>query len=106
VNLDLNFLVTLLFGAGGAGAIAGITNVVKTLRSGKIENEETLIRRMDTDNKKQQARAEEAEKRCDEAEAEAEAYRKERNAAQEYVALLRRTMIENGIRPPDFGDGK
>jgi TolA-binding protein len=103
VSLDLNFLVTLLFGAGGAGAVAGVTSVVKTLRSGKIENEETLIRRLDADNQKQQKRAEDAERRADQAEKEAEEYRIQRNQAQEQLARVRWFAIQNGLELPKFG---
>ena len=89
MNIDLNVLVTFLFGAGGAGAFAGILNVVKTLRSGKIENEETLIRRLDAANKAQGERTNAAEKRADEAEKETEEYRKQRNNAREQLARIR-----------------
>lgn len=105
--IDLNTMVVLLFGAGGAGAIAGVVNVIKTLRSGKIENEETLIRRLDADNKAQQERARAAEMRAEEAETEAEEYRKQRNAAREELALLRYHVMEKyGERPPSIGDLK
>lgn len=87
--IDLNLLVTLLFGAGGAGAVAGIQSVVKTLRSGKIENEETLIRRLDNDNKSQQKLREAAEDKADRAEKESEEYRKQRNRAREQLARVR-----------------
>jgi uncharacterized protein (DUF3084 family) len=86
--MDLNVLVTILFGAGGAGAVAGVLNVVKTMRSGKIEKEENLIRRLDAANKAQGERTEVAEKRADAAEQEAEEYRKQRNAAQERLAKI------------------
>lgn len=101
--MDLNVLFTLLFGAGGAGAVAGILNVIKLMKQGKIESEETLIKRLDVDNKKQQERAEAAEKRADEAETEAEGYRKQRNAAREEVARLRWFLIGNGLEPPEAG---
>lgn len=103
--VDINTLVVLLFGAGGAGAIAGVVNVIKTVRSGKIENEETLIRRLDADNKKQQEQREAAERRAEEAEAEAEGYRKQRNKAEEALARLRWHYItKTGEQPPKFGE--
>lgn len=94
MNIDLNLLVTFLFGAGGAGAVAGVMNVIKTLRSGKIENEETLIRRLDAANKAQGERSEAAEKRADEAEKEAEAYRRQRNNAREQLARIRYYVLK------------
>ena len=103
--MDLNLLVTLIFGAGGAGAIAGVLNVIKTLRSGKIENEETLIKRLDADNQKQQSLREEADARAEKASKEAEDYRKQRNAAQEELARLRWHYInKTGEQPPRFGE--
>lgn len=105
-SIDINTLVVMLFGAGGAGAIAGVVNVVKTIRGGKIENEETLIRRLDTDNKTQRERAEAAEKKAEEAEVEAEGYRKQRNKYREELARLRWHVIQKyGEEPPTFGEG-
>lgn len=105
MGLDLNVLVTLLFGAGAGGAVAGILNVIKTLRGGKIENEETLIRRLDIDNQKQQKLREAAETRAEYAEKEAEEYRIQRNKAREELAQLRWHVIEKyGVQPPIIGD--
>lgn len=107
MGIDLNVLVTLIFGAGAGGVVAGVINVVKTLRSGKIENEETLIRRLDIDNKKQQQRAEDAEAHADQAVKEAEEYRKQRNDALEELSLLRFYVMETyGDQPPRFGKEK
>lgn len=104
-GLDINVLVTLLFGAGAGGAIAGVINVIKTLRSGRIENEETLIRRLDTDNKKQQQLRIEAEKHAEEADKEAEEYRKQRNKAREQLARIRwHVMQKYGDELSGFGD--
>lgn len=94
MNIDLNVLVTFLFGAGGAGAVAGILNVIKTLRSGKIENEETLLKRLDAANKSQGERTNLAEKRADEAEREAEEYRRQRNSAREQLARIRYYVLK------------
>jgi hypothetical protein len=103
-GLDINVLVTLLFGAGAGGAVAGIVNVIKTLRSGKIESEETLIRRLDADNKKQQQLRVEAEKHAEEAEKEAEEYRKQRNKAREQLARIRwHVMQKYGDELTAFG---
>lgn len=89
MSFDLNTLVSLLFIAGGGGAVASILSVVKTMRSGKIESEDTLIKRMDADNKKQQILREAAEKHAEEAEKEAEEYRRQRNRARERLARVR-----------------
>jgi hypothetical protein len=105
MNFDINTLVSLLFVAGGGGAVAGILNFIKTIRSGKVETEETLIKRLDADNQKQQRRAEDAERRADKAEKEAEEYRIQRNGAREDYAKLRWYVIETyGKEPPKFGE--
>lgn len=106
MNFDLNTLISLLFIAGGGGAVAGVLNFIKTIRSGKVETEETLIKRLDADNQKQQRRAEDAERRADQAEKDAEEYRKQRNDAREQLAQLRWHVIEKyGEQPPKIGDG-
>lgn len=104
MTIDLNTLVSVLFIAGGGGAVMGIVNVVKTIRSGKIENEDTLIRRLDADNRNQQAARKEAEARADEAEREAEEYRKQRNQAKEKLARIRwHVMQKYGDELQGFG---
>lgn len=102
--MDLNLIFTILFGAGSGGAIIGVQNVIKAMKSGKVQSEETLLKRIDLDNRKQQQLRETAEKRTEEAENEAEEYRKQRNAAREEVAKLRWWIIEKGLEPPTFGD--
>lgn len=96
----LSALLVALFGAGGAGAVSGIITLVKTIKQGKVDSEETLLKRLDADNRQQQERTREAEKRADEAEKEAEAYRRQRDAALEKAARLRLTLIANKIEPP------
>lgn len=99
----LEFVLVALFGAGGAGAFASIGSLIRLLRRGKIENEETLIKRLDSNNAKQSERADLAEKRADTADKEADRYRKERDSARERVARLRRVLISHGIEPPEMG---
>lgn len=105
MNVDINTLIGLLFIAGGGGALAGIMNFIKTMRSGKVEKEETLIRRLDDDNKKQKAAREAAEARADEAEKEAEEYRRQRNNAREQLARIRYYAIQKyGDELKQFGE--
>jgi|SRR5882757_741602 len=100
---NLEFVLVALFGAGGAGAFSGILSLVRILRQGKIESEETLIKRLDTNNAKQSERADAAETRADAADKDSDRYRKQRDIARERVARLRRVLIDNGIEPPELG---
>lgn len=96
--MDLSTVIVALFGAGAGGAVSGLISLVRTWRQGKVDNEETLIRRLDEDNKRQATRAQAAEARADEAEKEAQGYRKERDKAWDEVARLKRVLIVNGIK--------
>jgi hypothetical protein len=87
MNPDIIFAA--LFGAGGTGALAGAWNIIQSFRKGKLENEETLIRRLDEDNKRQARLA-------DEALSEASRYRRQRNKAQDQAARFRRKLISLG----------
>lgn len=93
----LSTVIVALFGAGAGGAVSGLISLIRTFRQGKVDNEETLIRRLDEDNKRQAIRAQAAEDRADEAEKEAEGYRRERNKALDEVARLKRVLIQHGI---------
>lgn len=48
-------VLQLLLGAGGAGGIAGVVTVWRTWRKGKLDDEETLIKRLNDDNKDKDA---------------------------------------------------
>lgn len=89
-------LITALFGAGGAGMIAGLLNIVRSRQTGKIEREETLIARLDKSNKEHKDRADAAEIRADEAERETRQERIRANKALDKAALFRRMLIERG----------
>jgi len=93
----LNIVLVALFGAGAGGAVSGVISLIRTIRQGRVDNEETLIKRLDADNKRQSDRAEEAER-------EAREYRRERDDALDEAARLRRILIENGINYK-VGDG-
>jgi hypothetical protein len=83
-------IIATLFGAGGAGALAGIANIVKSRQKGKIEREETLIARLDASNKHHQDRADAAEKEA--AEERVKAYK-----ALEKAARLKALLLQHGI---------
>lgn len=90
-------IITALFGAGGAGLFAGISNVIKSRQKGNIEREETLITRLDSSNKHHQERADLAEDRADKAEKEAEQERRSKIKALEKAARLKAILLENRI---------
>lgn len=89
---SISTVLAILLGAGGAGGIGSLVAVFRSMRKGKLEDEETLIKRLDSSNK-------EHSKRADEAEAEAARYRSDRDKALEYAARLRRQLISEGLEP-------
>lgn len=88
--MTLDQLLAALLGVGGSGALAALWNVVRAARKGKLEDEETLIVRLNNENKKQQ-------KKADDAEIEADKMRKQRNRASDQAARYRRRLISLGI---------
>lgn len=60
----LSDLFIALIGAGGLGGAYGLMQLINGLRGGKLEREEKLIDRLNEDNKRQNVRADEAEKRA------------------------------------------
>lgn len=96
MTLTLNQILTLLLGAGGAGGIAGLFNMIRAARRGKLEDEETLIKRLNDDNKNQKERA-------DQAEAEASKMRRQRNVAWDQAARYRRRLIAMGVDEESLG---
>lgn len=84
-------VLALLLGAGGAGGLAGLINVLMAMRKGRLENEETLIRRLNEDSKQQGLRADEAETRAD-------TLRRQRDTVWEQAAMYRRQLLELGAR--------
>lgn len=100
--MEFNEVMLLLFGAGGTGALAGLYRVFDSLRSGKLQKEETLIQRLDDNNRRQSERADAAEKRADEAEKEATLYRRQREKALDQAARFRRQLIALNQEPEDL----
>lgn len=88
--MTLDQLLAALLGVGGAGGIAGLYNIVRAARKGKLDDEETLIKRLNTDNINQM-------KRADLAEEEASKLRRQRNAVWDQAAKFRRRLISLGV---------
>jgi hypothetical protein len=88
--MAMNELLAVLLGAGGAGGLAGLINVLISYRDKSVNREETLIQRLNQDSKQQGERA-------DRAEVEAEKMRRQRDRARELAARYRAMLIANGV---------
>lgn len=101
-GLDLNALVTLLIGGGLAGLLAAIVSGYRSWKRGKLEDEETLIARLNADSKAQGDRADLAEQRLADVRAEADRVanelRAQRDEAREDVAWYRSFLIQQGYQ--------
>lgn len=89
--MEINALLGLLLGAGGVGGIGGLVAVWRTLRQGRIADEETIIAR-------QLKELTRLERRVDEAEQAEEQMRRQRNVALDQAAQFRRMLIANGVQ--------
>lgn len=88
--MTIETLTTLILGGGGGASILGF--VIKwrdASRRARVEDEDTMVRRLEAENKR-------ALMRADEAEAEADMYRKQRDSALDKASRLRRRVIELG----------
>jgi hypothetical protein len=93
----VNEILALLLGAGGAGGLAGLVNVYLSFRDKSGAREETLIQRLNSESKKQQERADEAEKDSD-------LLRQQRDRARELVVQYRGRLIALGEQLPPIDD--
>lgn len=90
--IDLQTLLGIIFGVGGVGAITVLVTSYRRLKTGKLSDEESIIKRLHTELNRQEKRAKDAERDRDQK-------AKERQAYQEYATQLRVQLIENGIEP-------
>lgn len=84
--MNAEFLFAALFGAGGSGALAGLWTIVQSVRKGKLDKEETLIKRLNDRSQADLIAREEAER-------DAAKYRMQRIRAQDQAARFRRMLI-------------
>ena len=96
--MNLELVLGAVFGGGFATLIATVARVVDGRRKGRIESEDSVITRLEAENRK-------ARERADEAEMETEDYRKRMHQAEDEVARYRRALIQAGIDLPDEGTG-
>lgn len=88
--MTIETVITLILGAGGGGTILGVLLKWKDAnRKARVEDEDTMVRRLEAENKRALTRA-------DEAEAESDRYRRERDVALDKASSLRRQVIELG----------
>lgn len=93
--MNLDVLLPMLLGAGGTGAIAGIANVVMQWRKGKLENEASLMSRLNEQTKRQEERADAAERDVD-------LMRRQRDRGLELAVRYRSRLIEVGAMIDDL----
>lgn len=88
--MTIETFTTLILGAGGGGTVLGVLLKWKdSNRKARVEDEDTMVNRLEAENKR-------ALKRADDAEAESDRYRKERDTALDKASSLRRRIIELG----------
>lgn len=88
-------LVGALLGVGGAGGIVAIVGAYRSYRKGRIEDEETIIVRLNNDNKVQRARVKELE-------AEKEIAVQLKDYHREQAAVFRLQVIQLQGTPNDM----
>lgn len=88
--MDVNALLGVVLGVGGAGGITGLVAVYRTIRQGRIADEESIITR-------QLREISRAETRVNECERSEERMRRQRNSALDQAAHFRRMLIEAGV---------
>jgi chromosome segregation ATPase len=96
--MSLELILGAVFGGGFATLIATVARVIDGRRKGRLESEDSVITRLEAENRK-------ARERADEAEMETEDYRKRMHQAEDEVARYRRALIQAGVPLPDEGPG-
>lgn len=90
--LPISDIIIALLGAGSLGGLVGIANFIGKIRQGKMESEDRLIDRLNQDNKRQNERADAAERRAD-------ALMKQRNLAWTQATRFHAKLENAGIEP-------
>lgn len=88
--MDVNALLGILLGVGGVGGIGGLVAVYRTIKQGRITDEESIITRQ----LKEIARL---EKRADDAERNEQFQRRAKDHALDQAVMFRRLLISNSI---------
>lgn len=90
-------LLLLLLGGGGAGAVGAIWRLVMASRKGRIEDEGTLLERLNTESRRQGERA-------DLAEHDADGLRRQRDQARDLCSRYRFQLVQLGVTDLDAID--
>jgi hypothetical protein len=96
--MSLELILGAVFGGGLATLVATVARVIDGRRKGRIESEDSVITRLEAENRK-------ARERADEAEMETEEYRKRMHQAEDEAARYRRALIQNDVPVPGEGTG-
>lgn len=96
--MNLELVLGAVFGGGLATLVATVARVIDGRRKGRIESEDSVITRLEAENRK-------ARERADEAEMETEEYRRKMHQAEDEAARYRRALIQNDIPVPAEGTG-
>jgi hypothetical protein len=96
--MSLELILGAVFGGGFATLIATVARVIDGRRKGRLESEDSVITRLEAENRK-------ARERADEAEMETEDYRKRMHQAEDEAARYRRALIQAAVPLPDEGPG-
>src|SRR5215217_1049436 len=100
--MDVQTVLGLILGTGGTTVITLIVRGVLTVRRGKVESEETLLRRIDKQSAADSVRVASAETRADRADEEAERQRERFYKEQERASYYRAYMVQMGLKPPKW----
>lgn len=90
-------IVGLIFGAGGIGSVAGWIKYRDWANKTRLAKEDTSITRLQDENKA-------ARKRADEAEADEEKAKQERDRWRELAMLYKGRLIQAGLLNPGDSD--
>lgn len=95
IGLDVQTLLGILIGTGGVGGITVIVTSYRRIKTGKISDEESLIKRLHRELTRQETRADIAE-----ADAEREVVQKKHWREQAWQYRLQ--LIDAGVTPNDM----
>lgn len=96
--MSLQLILGAIFGGGFASLLATVFRLVEERRRGKLLSEDSVITRLEKENRSTRARA-------DQAEEETARYRRRMMEREDEAARYRRLLIERGIGlPPEGSD--